>query len=458
MDASPRRTPGWLMRGGLLEPWGPPIDPPITDVAIELVRVRLSLRESRIIELLRQWPERYVLLRRISHTAAGAVYEALDRGLDRLVAIKVHRDSAQGDDEESDAWARARFEAHVAAAAQSPQVIVVHDLDRWNGMIYSVLELADMDLAAWCPGQRWREILARIIDAGRGLASVHRAGYVHNDIKPTNILVCGGTAKIADFGVATTQYPRRRLRGGTAGYTPVSAAQHGPTPADDVYALAVTTWECLFGAMPFAEPPAGDTSETFVHFVQRAAERDFVAPTLPRGMPRTIVGLLQRAMSPERAERPSLADFIRELKWTHEHPVGWRRVTAAMLPGGKPSWVNLGVLAMLLLTSAWTGSNCSSRPTSSLFDACLSSQPPLLRAEIAAKVGDGPTAIAILNGEYKGKSGPPPSDETIAAVTRVAENLRLSGEDDAADVAWYFVQRLNELRDLASMDRSDQNK
>jgi hypothetical protein len=73
-------------------------------------------------------------------------------------------------------------------------------------------------------------------------------------------------------------------------------------------------------------------------------------------------------------------------------------------------------------------------------------------------VGDGRTAIAILNGEYKGKRGPPPDDETIAAVTRVAENLQVSGENDAADVAWYFVRRLNELRDLASMDRFDQNK
>jgi hypothetical protein len=74
--------------------------------------------------------------------------------------------------------------------------------------------------------------------------------------------------------------------------------------------------------------------------MQQAANREFVTPTLPRDMPRTIVGLLRRAMSPERDERPSLADFIRELKWTRDHPVGWRRVTAAVLPGGKPTWVN----------------------------------------------------------------------------------------------------------------------
>jgi hypothetical protein len=161
MEESATRTPGWLMRGGLLEPWGPPTGATsLSDTIVRLAGERVPLSRARIIDLCADRPERWLLVGLLAETRASAVYRAIDRELGRPVAIKVHRDT-------DEAKMRARTEAHVAAIARDPHVVAVHDFATWEGLSYTIFELCDTDLDDWHVGRPWREILSRIIEAGQ---------------------------------------------------------------------------------------------------------------------------------------------------------------------------------------------------------------------------------------------------------------------------------------------------
>jgi hypothetical protein len=302
------------------------------------------------------------------------------------------------------------------------------------------------DLAAWYPGKPWREIASRLIEAGKGLARIHAAGYVHGDVKPHNILIHDGVAKLADFGTAIHANRDVRLIGGTPGYLSAHAIDHRPTTAADVYALAFTAWECLFaGARPFEDPPEGfsvENASTF--YANRAFERAFVDPPVPADMPRECVRLLQAALRHEPDKRPSLVEFLRELKWIRDQPVGWRWVSALAFPGGRPTWTNVVALGAVLCMGAWGGFTCAPKPQSSLLEAYMRSQDPLVRAEIAAKIGDSATAISALSIEVRGDS--PPSDKAISAAERVANALESNGAHNDADVARGYVRAMRRLQ------------
>ncbi len=142
---------------------------------------------------------RYVLLSRIGAGAMGIVYEAYDPQLDRRIALKLHPARGQR-------RSRVLREAQALAQIRDPHVVAVHDVGTAHDDVFIAMELVSgPTLRTWLRlEQRSRsEILRALAAAGRGLAAVHRAGLVHRDIKPDNIIVADdGRVRIADFGLA----------------------------------------------------------------------------------------------------------------------------------------------------------------------------------------------------------------------------------------------------------------
>jgi tetratricopeptide (TPR) repeat protein len=261
--------------------------------------------------------DRYVLGPRLGAGAMGVVHAAHDPDLDRPVAVKILREAVGAGDER---WLR---EGRAVARLTHPNVIGVHDVGVAAGRGYIVMELIEgaslQDWLAAAP-RAPAEILTVLVAAGRGLAAAHAAGLVHRDFKPANALVGrDGRVKVGDFGLARAP---DSSGGGLAGLATGSATRTGAlvgtpaymapeqldgaaaTAASDQFAFAVSTWEGLTGARPFA----GTTV---------AALRSAIAagpPPPPRAMAAPVARALRRALAEAPAARfASLEDLLAAL-------------------------------------------------------------------------------------------------------------------------------------------------
>jgi hypothetical protein len=206
---------------------------------------------------------RFDLIGRIGEGAAGIVWKAHDRELDRTVAIKILRRAAVGEP------THAFEEARSMARAVHPGIAAVHDVGVWRGSPYLVMEYVDgVRLGAWVEaGRPSPAAVVRVLaEVAHGLAAAHRNGLVHRDVKPDNILVRpDGAAKLLDFGVASLSQVARSDQDETSGDDDPSTVAGGGTPRymapeqlagigvdarSDQYALALTLYEALTGTLP----------------------------------------------------------------------------------------------------------------------------------------------------------------------------------------------------------------
>jgi eukaryotic-like serine/threonine-protein kinase len=279
----------------------------------------------------------------------GRVYEAYDAELDRAIALKVLRPELAIARSLVDRLVR---ESRLMAKISHPAVITVHDVGREGDAIFIAMELVGGEtLGAYVERARppWRTIVELYERAGAGLAAAHRAGVVHRDFKPDNVLVeleGGAPARVVvtDFGVARTtslvedtdagaeQTARARItQAGSLIGTPAYMApeQLAREPVDrraDVFAFCVSLWEGLFGTRPFPGTSAAE--------IQRSMKRTPRAPR--RRVPRALVRTLARGLALDPRDRPQdLEELLAELA---RHRIArWRRraaVAVATLLGG----------------------------------------------------------------------------------------------------------------------------
>jgi serine/threonine protein kinase len=222
---------------------------------------------------------RYRLDHLIGSGGMAQVWEATDAVLGRKVAVKVLHPHLGVDE----AFVRRfRQEAIAAARLNNPGIVGVYDTCTDGGHEAIVMELLDAttlrqlidERGALDPDTTLR-IGLRLLDA---LEAAHRAGLVHRDVKPSNILLCNdGRVKIADFGIAKaddqTELTREGSLIGTASYLAPEQLTGGPVDARaDLYSLGLVLYECLTGRVPFD----GDTGAAV------ALARLHTTPTDPR--------------------------------------------------------------------------------------------------------------------------------------------------------------------------------
>ncbi len=215
---------------------------------------------------LTQRVDRYVVLSELGRGGMGQVFSAYDPKLNRRVALKV---LLRGLDD-----AQLLREAQALAQLSHPNVVQVFDAGVHAERVYVAMELLEgSSLRTWLrSGPRpWREILRRFLEAGEGLSAAHRAGLIHRDFKPANVVCSPTGAKVLDFGIAqaiSAGRPDAEQRGKVMG-TPAYMApeQRRAEPSDvrtDVYGFCASAYEALASVRWPAPPPAGNQTPPWV--------------------------------------------------------------------------------------------------------------------------------------------------------------------------------------------------
>jgi tRNA A-37 threonylcarbamoyl transferase component Bud32 len=232
---------------------------------------------------------RYVIEAAIGEGGMGEVYRAFDEKLRRKVALKVlHPDLAV-----PDAAARLVREARAAAAFAHPNTISIYDLGEIDGTVFLVMELIEGAPLRAFIGDTSLPVTKRLrwlVDIARGLGAAHKAGLVHRDVKPANVMISDeGVVKVLDFGLAkpveaSSLNTDVGLVVGTPRYmAPELFAGIRADARSDQYAFGVTAYELLSGAHPGnpmgAVPAALDTlvpelGPAIARIVARTLSRD----------------------------------------------------------------------------------------------------------------------------------------------------------------------------------------
>jgi WD40 repeat protein/DNA-binding SARP family transcriptional activator len=241
----------------------------------------------------------YRLLERVGEGSFGVVHRALQPQVDREVAVKVIRPGLANDPE---FIRRFEAEARLVARLEHPRIVPLYDYWREPDGAFLVMRflrggsLREALAGGPFPLERALGVVEHVAAA---LASAHRQGVVHRDVKPANVLLDQeGNAYLSDFGiardVARARTPERVTTGGSSAYylSPEEGRGEVPTARADVYSLGLVLFEMLAGRHPFAGVSAAEVD----------AARP-VVPPLDGHSPRGVQELVRRATMDDPAER-----------------------------------------------------------------------------------------------------------------------------------------------------------
>jgi len=304
--------------------------------------------------------DRYAVERELGQGGMATVFLAEDVKHHRPVAIKVlHQELAA-------ALGADRFlrEIEIAARLQHPHILPLYDSGRADGLLFYVMPYVE--------GESLRDRLQRekqlsledavkiTAEVASALAYAHSHGVVHRDIKPENIMLSGGSAVVADFGIAraisAAGEGQQLTKTGTVIGTPVYMSPEQATGNPDIdgrsdqYSLACVAYEMLVGVPPFT----GTTAQAVMarHSLDSVSPPSIVRATIPE----TVEHAILRALAKVPADRFATTALFAEALAVPGAPVGPRRTTRATAAprwGGLPRGVVLAGVAVVVAIAGW---------------------------------------------------------------------------------------------------------
>jgi tetratricopeptide (TPR) repeat protein len=200
--------------------------------------------------------ERYEILSELGRGGMGVVHKAMDRKLDRFVALKILPWQLRGDETAMRYFKR---EAKAIAALKHPNVVALYDYGEGFGSLYLAMEYLE--------GPNLQKLIKKdqerirknwrlwFVQATRGIAAAHAKGILHRDLKPANLILDEHeTLRILDFGLALPQADAggtSKLIGSPAFFPPEVLRGEMPSPASDVYSLGAAFYTLATGRWPY---------------------------------------------------------------------------------------------------------------------------------------------------------------------------------------------------------------
>ncbi len=301
---------------------------------------------------------RMLILYKLGEGGMGVVYAAYDPELDRKVAVKMIRpDRAAGPDGRT----RLLREAQALARLSHPNVVGIYDVGTHGQQVWLAMEFVDgTTVRAWLKARRrsWREIVAVFKQAAQGIDTAHRAGLLHRDLKPTNIMIGDDERiRVMDFGLARDTVAvdsgeaNGRLRATASeltqsGSVPGTPAYMAPEqfigfPADertDQFSFCVALWEALYGERPFAD-------DSFVGRNPSVLASKTDISTWGMRIPRWLRKVVERGLAPRPEQRyASVAELLAALEAspTRRRAALGLSIAAALGTGG---WIGVRQIA-----------------------------------------------------------------------------------------------------------------
>ena len=245
----------------------------------------------------------------------GAVYKALDRNLNRMVALKLLRRELSDD---ATYIAKLEDEARITASINHPFVVKVFSFGQDHGQYYIAMELVDKgtldDLMQLQNRIAELQVLQVGLQIASGLQAAHERGLIHRDVKPGNILFADAhTAKITDFGLALLAEHEADARGeiwGTPYYiAPEKLSQQPEDFRSDIYSLGGTLFHALAGRPPFEAESASLVA--LKHLKSKAVSIQAFAPDVANETAFVINRMLQKDPTARYASYGELIEHLR---------------------------------------------------------------------------------------------------------------------------------------------------
>jgi serine/threonine-protein kinase len=308
----------------------------IAQLEASFVELERRLREREALDEV--FLGRYQVQAVVGEGAMGTVFRAWDPALERPVAIKTVRFDRTLASERAELQVRLLGEAVTAARLTHSNVVGVYDVQQSPGVAFLAMEYVDgvslerhLNARGHLPAA---EAVAVAQGIARGLAAAHQRGVVHQDVKPANVLLGrDGAVKVVDFGISQVIGACRHQDAdepgtlvGTPGFMAPEMLRGGgpPVPAGDLFALGVTLYRMLTGAMPFGGRSVGDVLQRTLRV--EPPPPGALAPESPSELDELVMSLLEK----DPARRcPSAEEALCRLEaLAARSPVmgGWRQV------------------------------------------------------------------------------------------------------------------------------------
>lgn len=267
------------------------------------------------------------IISELGRGAMGVVYRARQKGLNRLVALKMILAGGMAGRSE---LARFQAEAEAVAAIDHPNIVKIHEVGSFDGKPYFSLEFVSggtLDGRIGDKPQNPREAARLTVQVARGMAFAHRRGIVHRDLKPANILLSlpegadptrvplgDCVAKVSDFGLAKkVDDDSGRTRDGAIMGTPSYMAPEQAMgrnrevgPAADIHAIGGILYDMLTGSPPFRGTTVMDT-------IQQVISRDPPSPRVVLDtVPLDLATICLKCLEKNPARRYATADLLAE--------------------------------------------------------------------------------------------------------------------------------------------------